>query len=776
MKRIFGLILWCCPLIGFAQQSGVGRWQDHYSYNRVFSIVALQDEISAVTENGLFFYSKKENSVRRKTTIQGLTQVGLSASNYDPSSQTQIVGYENGNIDLIQNGRVFNIPDIQRWQAPGSKRINKIVVQNSQRVYLCCDFGIVVLNLLRREILETYLIGQNNSHLQVNDLAIDFTDSVIYAATENGLLSADLSSRRLSDFREWSEVSVNSQNGLPIQNAVFWNQNLIIRQSNPDNMDTIWRYVQNDWHVLDTMHSKQLKVSKNRLFQLRKIPDVEWLFEIREYNTDFQVLRNFDEYSGFSLWDLQDIEVDSENNLWFSTGYDGLTWLTSDWNFNGTILPRGPAENNVYALSHSLSKLYSANGFVTGTWSRGWRNFAVDIFQDGNWSVFDYRSFSPRIYDAIAVAEDPKNSNVFWVASWQAGLVQYNADRSPTIYNNDNSTIESSWDGYQYVISCGDVKFDKKNQLWTTTARVQHHLHKRKSNPSGDRTDWTAYDLGHVISTDPREFIIDYYDQLWIRTRANGLVFFREANNPAGFEVRQANLRHGNTQQISRLNCLVEDKKGYVWLGTDRGILVNYTSRQLFDNPGLESSVEFRTINIAGRPLLENENVTAIAVDGGDRKWIGTSSSGVFLISADGREMLRQFNAQNSPLNSNVITALAINPRTGDVYIGTDKGLMSYGGDATVGSQTEQKIKIFPNPVRADFTGEIAIQGLVENAHVRITDVSGSLIFETTANGGMATWNGNTRNGQRVNPGVYVVFATNDDGSVASVGKIFFNQ
>jgi ligand-binding sensor domain-containing protein len=770
MKCILRLFFWFAPLIGFAQQSGVGRWQDHYSYNLVSAIVVVKDEISAVTENGLFFYNKNENSIRRKSTVHGLSQVGLTASNYDPSTQIQIVGYENGNIDLIQNGRVFNIPDIQRWQTTGSKRINKIVVQNSQRVYLCCDFGIVVVNLRLREISETYFIGAGNAHLQVNDLAIDFTDSVIYAATEHGLLRADLNSRRLSDPSEWSEIPVNSSIRHAIKQVVFWNQNLIVNK----NGDTILRYDQNHWHGTDTAVSKQIKVTKNRLFQLRKTPDVQWFWEIREYDSDFKFSNKTQH---LELWGLEDFEIDAENNLWLSTGYDGLTRLTPDWKWSGTVSLRGPVNNSVFALSHSLSKLYSANGLATNSWDRGWKNFAVDIFQNGTWTVFDYRNLSHWISDALSVAEDPKNSNIFAVSSWQGGVVLRNADGTSTIYNTENSTLQNYWDGYQYVIACGDVKFDKKNQLWATTAFVQHHLHKRKSNPSGDSTDWTAYNLGHLISTDPREFLIDYHNQLWIRTRSNGLVFFREANNPTGFEALRANLARGNKQQISSLNCLVEDKKGYVWLGTDRGILVNYNSLRLFTDPvGTESTVDFGTINYEGRPLLENENVTAIAVDGADRKWIGTASSGVFLMSADGREMLRQFNAQNSPLNSNTITALAINPRTGDVYIGTDKGLMSYGGDAAIGSTTKQKTVIFPNPVQGNFTGMIGIQGLAQNAQVRITDVSGSLIFETTANGGMATWDGNTRNGQRVRPGVYVVFATDDLGEITNVGKIFFNQ
>lgn len=787
LKNIFWLALWLCPLLVFAQRSGIGRWQDHYSYNNVSAIVMMGNEIAAVTENGLFFFNLRENSIRRKTTVQGLSGVGLTAANYDPSTQILVVGYEDGNIDLIlPNGRVVNIPDLQRWQAAGSKRINEIVVENSQRIFLSTDFGIVVVNLLRREISETYFIGENNSHLQVRN--VTFSSDSIFAATENGLKRAYRRSRRLSNFREWEQVPVNSQIERSTEGVSIWNNNLIAHQRSTENSivrDTVWRRdSENQWHVLDTVFTNRIKVSNNRLFQLRRNPEITnyTLFEIRELGSDFQVLRRYGSNSQeFGFWGLVDLEVDSDNSLWISNGFDGLLRFTSNWEHVGRILPRGPQTNHVYSLTHSLTTLYSANGSVNaGDWSPGWLGFAVDYFRDGNWNVFN----NPPQWaaDAVAVAEDPRDPNVFVVASWYAGIVQRNADGSAIIFDSRNSTLKPFWDGWNYITRVGDVNFDKRGQLWATATRSEYHLHRRRT-VSGE-WEWTAFDLGHVIPTPPagasldaKEFIVDYHDQLWIRTRWGGLVFFREANNSAGFETLRANLNRGNNQQITVINCLVEDKRGYVWIGTDRGILVNRTSQQLFNNPiGLESTVEFNTIIYEGRPLLENENVTAIAVDGADRKWIGTSSSGVFLMSADGREMLRHFNTQNSPLNSNTITALAINQRVGTVYIGTDRGLMSYGGDATVGSRTEQNIVIFPNPVPANFTGEIGIQGLVENAHVRITDVSGALIFETTARGGMATWNGKTRSGQRVNPGVYLVFATNDDGSVGSVGRIFFNR
>jgi len=463
VKNIFRFIFWLCPLVAFAQRSGVGRWQDHYSYNNVFSVVVMGNEVSGVTENGLFFFNKKENSIRRKTTVQGLSGVGLTASNFDPSTQIQIIGYEDGNIDLIlPNGRVVNIPDLQRWQTTGSKRINNIVVQNSQRVFLCCDFGIVVLNLLRREISEIYFIGPNNSFVQVNDLAVDLANSAIYAATETGLLRASLNSRLQSD-TSWREKPVNSNIGQPIRSVDLWNNNLIVNQ----NGDTILRYFQNQWHGVDTARTSQIKVSNNRLLQLREIPDIDYFWEIREYSSDFQILQEYRGDNDFVLWELQDFAVDSENNLWFSTGYSGLSRLTPNWTNRIEIFPRGPASNNVYSLTHSLTTLYSANGSVSAAdWAPRWRAFAVDYFRDGNWGLFNFHRLLPHWFtDATSVAEDPRNPNVFVVAAWNGGLVQHNADGTVTVFDTTNSTIRPLWNGWAYRTRIGDVHFGRRNQL-----------------------------------------------------------------------------------------------------------------------------------------------------------------------------------------------------------------------------------------------------------------------------------------------------------------------
>ena len=173
--------------------------------------------------------------------------------------------------------------------------------------------------------------------------------------------------------------------------------------------------------------------------------------------------------------------------------------------------------------------------------------------------------------------------------------------------------------------------------------------------------------------------------------------------------------------------------------------------------------------------LLSNVAIQTICVDGANRKWIGTGSGGVFLVSENGLEQLQHFSENNSPLPSNKIVSIAISPETGEVFIGTDKGLVSYKGTATYAtSQPSQEIYAFPNPVRPEYNGNIAIKGFTRNAIVHITDASGKVVYSTQAHGGQAIWNGKTNQGIRVATGVYYVFASDQNGKNTSVAKILF--
>ena len=219
---------------------------------------------------------------------------------------------------------------------------------------------------------------------------------------------------------------------------------------------------------------------------------------------------------------------------------------------------------------------------------------------------------------------------------------------------------------------------------------------------------------------------------------------------------------------------IAEDLEGAIWVGTDKGVTVFYSPGLVFSDFNYDAQQILITEGNYGQYLLSEERVKCITVDGANRKWIGTEKSGVFLLSKDGQEEILHFTKNNSPLFSNNIVDIAINPNNGEVFIATEKGLISYRSDATEGSSKQRSTKVFPNPVREDYNGPIAISGLVTDARVKITDVSGEIIFETIANGGQAIWSGKNKFNERVATGIYLVLSTNMFGEEKMVSKILF--
>ncbi|MBC8314228.1 MAG: T9SS type A sorting domain-containing protein [Bacteroidetes bacterium] len=219
--------------------------------------------------------------------------------------------------------------------------------------------------------------------------------------------------------------------------------------------------------------------------------------------------------------------------------------------------------------------------------------------------------------------------------------------------------------------------------------------------------------------------------------------------------------------------AITEDKDGEIWIGTEKGVAVFYSPENVFTGQNFDAQRILVEYGGYYQYLLENEIVTAIAVDGSNRKWIGTDRSGVFLFSEDGTQEIHHFTEDNSALFSNRITSLTINAN-GDVFMGTDKGVISYRGSATEGGEIHEDVYAFPNPVKNGYDGYIGIKGLVTNAQIRITDVGGRIVYSTKAEGGQAIWNGRNLSGKRVKSGVYLVFSSDEKGKEKVVTKILF--
>ncbi len=220
---------------------------------------------------------------------------------------------------------------------------------------------------------------------------------------------------------------------------------------------------------------------------------------------------------------------------------------------------------------------------------------------------------------------------------------------------------------------------------------------------------------------------------------------------------------------------LAVDKKGEVWVGTDKGVAVFYSPGLVFSNDNFDSQQIYIEQEGISQYLLESEIVTAIAIDGANNKWFGTRNAGVFQMSEDGTKQIHHFTTDNSPLFSNNIFSIAIDAKSGEVFFGTENGIISYRGEATEGPDYQQDtVIVFPNPVRPDYNGPIAVNGLYQNASIRIADAYGNVVYEGKALGGQAIWNGKDYNGQRVATGVYFVFSSSEKGDYTKVAKILF--
>jgi hypothetical protein len=280
---------------------------------------------------------------------------------------------------------------------------------------------------------------------------------------------------------------------------------------------------------------------------------------------------------------------------------------------------------------------------------------------------------------------------------------------------------------------------------------------------------WYSYAFPGYTIPPVLQLIATSSGQKWILSEKMGAFVYDDAATPEnisddkfrllGFELGKGGIPG------SEVFALCEDLNGAIWIGTDKGVGVVFSPQSVFDPAGYDA--EQIKIEMGGyvQYLLESETVTAIEVDDANRKWIGTAQSGVFLISPDGTEQLEHFTQETSPLVSNSINDIEINRRTGEVFIATEKGLVSYKGTATRSYPECQDVLVYPNPVREDYSGPIAIRGLVQGAEVKITDAAGTLVYQTTSLGGQSLWNGINLKGEKAHTGIYFVFAATKDGS-----------
>lgn len=766
MKRLFPIFLLLTLSGALAAQSAIGEWQNHNSYVSVRKVCATPNRVYAATRMSLFCYEREENSVRPMS----LSSVSVSTMAYSEELGCLVVAYNNSGVDIVADGRVYHVADIRQSSISGDKKIYSIRF-NGRRAYLATGFGIVVLDVDRHEIAETYYIGENGEGCLVYDVA--FTDNFIWAGTDRGLLFAPRYSQRLHIYETWTLDTINPLWGMSVRMIDTTRSRLVAAacSDNPDSMTVFYQRGTTSWDSWGTGKVQSLRIHNGYIIINRQN-------SIELYDEDFHSVAVIESLPLYGMV-ANDADIDADGTLWLGHPWGGLLRVPQPYNDANGNAPGGPASDDyVYSISTTSSKVYLCPGGKKPTYESAYLPGGLSILEKNQWSQISRGEVTTDFQDVLYMAVDPKDRRHISATSWGYGVLDIHDNVLETIYNNDNSDgalIPYSKDGFVHLRVSG-LAYDDQGNLWITNSLVNQGLVVRYRDGS-----WQSFDISPLLqglAADKREIDKLVWDSVtgykWFIGKGNRIYVHNGVDKQA-----IVNPNNGSKLETHTVNCLVQDRSGDIWFGTDKGIKVIYDGYRAFLNGGNGEVSPVNCSNILynedgiNEYLMAYESISCIAVDGANRKWVGTSNNGLYLISANGLEQLHHFTAANSPLASDKIIALAVHPESGVVYVGTDMGLQSYRSTATVAySEPSADIHAFPNPVRPEYEGTIAIKGFTRDALVHITDARGHVVYSTTAHGGQAVWNGCTHTGDRVSSGTYFVFASDAMGNMRSVTKI----
>ncbi len=769
-KKVFALIGIIFFTFTLQAQVAMGKWRTHFAYNLADQIAQSENKIFAVSEGSLFSIDKRDGNMEFYNKISGLNGTVISRIEYDEVNKILLIIYNDGNIDFLSASGVKNLPDFYNKQMSANKAINHILFHDN-KAFLSSNFGIITLNMLKMEIQDTYYIGDNASEVKILNTTIHKGN--IYAVSESVIYVASASNPLLISYESWGKMTNLPGNGIIQALYSFADFMILLREGKLYKQDE-----NGTWSNLDSsLNLTGIAVSGDYLqgYSAEKVV----VF-------DKQLTKS--EITG--LFQLKDGVYDvTASKFWFAGDPRGV--ILYDLNTTSIVgepyLPEGPAINIPYKLKFAGERLFVLPG---AKWpGLAYRLGYVMIFENNKWKNISpdaIKTVYPnlRVEDFSSIAVDPDDNTHYYVSGATSGIYEFKNDEIVQLYNYLNSNIEKvnnyRDDVYQWVDNC---VLDKDMNLLITNDKTSAGIKIRKNDGNWIKLDYPGIrgkiHLGKILISNQNP------NQKWALARkdAPGICIFDDNgtldDQSDDQTVFLSAIPYRTSDGIKTIapgafNTIEQEKNGTIWIGTNEGPLrFSSTSNPFHPDFMAERVIISRQDETnLGDYLLENQNITTILIDGANRKWFGTENSGVYLMSENSQETIHHFTTQNSPLTSNYIMSLETNPTSGEVFIGTGTGLLSFQSDAAESNNIFKNTHVYPNPVRENFSGIITITGLVENTTVKITDVSGNLICETISNGSIATWDGKNKFGQKVSTGVYLAICVSPDGQQSTTQKI----
>lgn len=755
MKIIQTLIILLTTVTTVAQDFSED-WTGHFSYARAFDFAEGNDRVYVASENAVYVYNNIDESIETITTVNGLSGNTISSIYYSKAFDRLFIGYENGIIDVISNNNteVLTVVDIFNRLSitPDRKQINHFTEFN-EFVYISSGFGISLFDLDRLEFDDSYFIGDGGALLNVGSTAVK--DEYIYAATtDGGLRRALVGNGNIIDFNNWSTVLTGS-----FEEIVNFSEALFLQDD---------RSLLRSENGVNFLPFAQFPETLSDVNASADFLHIIYPGTVILYDTTESQVQNFTNIVGFTT--RYSTAITFNGDLFVATLGNGVAQFSLQSPTEiARLLPNGPLDNNHFDIAASAGSVWT----VFGDYDVFYNPFPLKtqgvshFIEDTGWESINASDFFGAT-DLSYVTINPDDVSQLYVSSFHSGLIEI-IDGIPAIIYDENNSSLISVNTTTDDVRVGDSAYDSEGNLWVVNAFSTVGLHRLSSG--GEFTGFNTEEILAGNRSNLDNIVITSDGNIFIGTDDTGILAFNPESDT--FVSIKGEEGAGNLP-IDDIRSLAIDRNGSLWIGTRSGLRVLFGPSQVFEDSQVSTNEIIILQDGLAQELLNDQVVTDIVVDGANNKWLATADSGVFYVSPTGQETIFHFTKDNSPLPSNSVQAVAIDPQTGSVYFGTNAGMVSFDGSSTAPADNLENVLIYPNPVRPNFNGNVRIENLTESTNVKITDLVGNLVYEENTTGGSIEWDTRAFGRHKVASGVYLVLITGpvEDMQETAIRKI----
>ena len=737
------------------------EWDTHFSYYNTKRVCATENKVFGIANNHLYSITKEDGVIDTYTKIDGFSENEVKDIQYSKEYKSLFIVYTNSNIDILDSrGDIYNIPDLYQKNLSTDKTVNQITI-DKEYAYLATNFGIVVVNIKKKEIANTYIIGPDATKVTINGIAID--DEYIYALSNEYIFKAKKEGVNLLDYNFWQQdkIALNTQSTCKSLYK-FANSLFTIKSDS-----IVYRYSGTWSNFYNAKNYAKIQTIEDRLFISAEL---DGLTVYKEDLTEAIKLQYL----------TYDTQYDKQTNTYyFASNTSGIVKLIPGVSSNA-YSASGPKLTDGTRLVYSGNRMYLVNGRGSLT-DRGYKTPVISFVENKQWksllpSEMGLYDFIEYALDVTSVSTDPKDKNHWYFTTFGEGVFEVKNDKIIALYNhaNTNGEIKSANHDYYHYNRCDALKYDSYGNLYTALSSVGNPVSIYSASNGWKNLDFKTSSYRFEWSNSL--IFTSKYRALLVTRSTPAILFWHDNKTPFDTSDDQTKYyptstwvdKDGKSVNPTYIYDAQEDKNGTLWVGSEIGPILLPNADKIFTNTDYRCArVKINRDDDSGLAdyLLDGETIYAIEIDYGNRKWLGTANSGLYLVSEDGTETLSHFTKENSPLSSNSISDLELNPNTGELFIATPDGVYSYKTDSTepVKEASKETIYAYPNPVRPEYSGSVIIGGLEDNSLVWITDASGDLVFKGRTVGGSLSWNCKNTHGDNVSGGVYMVLVSNEN-------------